>query len=231
VLRDDLAFAAISRWSRDRQLAPATLQTMRTALIARLAPGAADPSGFARPFAALALAEVARADRIAPFLSADERADLVRAGTAYLRSLRDYRGFDANEGWRHGVAHGADLMLQLSLNPALDRAQLDALLAALAAQVMPDGHFYVYGEGDRLMAPVFYIGRRGALTTEDWDAWFAALAAKRPTPDVPTQASLAARHDLAAFLLPLYVSLKEQGTAEMQTRMLPGVTAALKTLD
>jgi len=230
-LRDDLAFAAISRWSRDRQLAPATLQTIRATLTARLAPGSADPSGFARPFAALALTEVARADRMAPFLSADERADLVRVGTAYLHSVRDYRGFDAREGWRHGVAHGADLMLQLSLNPALDRAQLDALLAALAAQVMPDGHFYIYGEGDRLMAPVFYIGRRGALSSEDWSAWFAALAAKRTTPDVPTQASLAARHDLAAFLLPLYASLKEQGTAEMQARMLPAVTAALKTLD
>ena len=31
-------------------------------------------------------------------------------------SVRDYRGFDAKQGWRHGVAHGADLLLQLSRN-------------------------------------------------------------------------------------------------------------------
>jgi len=228
-LRDDLAFAAIQHWSRARQLAPTTLQTLRATLVDRLA--AVDPDGFARPFAALALAEVARADRVAPFLSADERAGIVRAGTTYLAGVRDHRGFDERDGWRHGVAHGADLMLQLALNPALDRAQLDALLAAIAAQVMPTGHFYVYGEGDRLMAPVFYVGRRQALSAAEWNAWFAALAARLPRREPPTQASLAARHDLAAFLLPLYASLREQGTPEMQARMLPGVTAALRALD
>ena len=230
-LRDGVAYDAIAHWARAKALTPATLQSIRTTLLPRLLPGA-DPNGFAQPFAALTLAEVARADRVQPFLGDAERAELVLAATTYLTTLADYRGFDASEGWRHGVAHGADLLLQLSLNLALDRAQLDAILAAVASQVMPAaGHFYVYGEGERLMAPVFYIGRRGALSSEDWSAWFAALAAKRTTPDVPTQASLAARHDLAAFLLPLYASLKEQGTAEMQARMLPAVTAALKTLD
>jgi hypothetical protein len=76
-LRDDLAFVAIQHWARARQLAPATLQTIRTTLVARLT--ADDPDGFTRPFAALTLAEVARADRVAPFLSADERAALVRS--------------------------------------------------------------------------------------------------------------------------------------------------------
>jgi hypothetical protein len=232
VLRDEIAFAALSTWARGRALTPATLQTIRTTLVPHLAPGATDAAGFAQPFAALALAEVARADRVQPFLSDDERAGLVRAATAYLSSVRDYRGFDAVEGWRHGVAHGADLLLQLSLNLALERAQLDALLAAIAVQVMPaNGHFYIYGEGDRLMAPVFYIGRRGALSAAEWGAWFATLSGRRVKPASATQASLAANHDLAAFLLPLYASLKESGSAEMQTQMLPAVTAAIKTLD
>ena len=192
----------------------------------------ADADGFRRPFAALALSEVARVDRLQPFLSREQRADLVRAATTYLASVRDYRGFDAREGWRHGVAHGADLLLQLSLNPAVDRGQLDAILAAVASQAMPPGaHFYVYGEGDRLMAPVFYIGRRGILGVDDWNAWFLALTARRSLPAVATQASLADRHNLASFLLPLYASLKENGDAQMQARMLPGVAAALKTFD
>jgi hypothetical protein len=93
------------------------------------------------------------------------------------------------------------------------------------------GHFYVYGEGERLMAPVFYIGRRGALSSAEWSEWFARLSARRPKAVRPTQASLAANHDLAAFLMPLYASLRESGTAEMQAQMLPGVTAAIKALD
>jgi hypothetical protein len=97
---------------------------------------------------------------------------------------------------------------------------------------MPAGeHFYVYGEGERLMTPVFYIGRRSAFSVEEWSAWFAALTGQRKKADAATQASLAARHNLGQFLLPLYASLKESGTPEMQARMLPGVTTALKTLD
>jgi hypothetical protein len=230
-LRDEVAFDAIAHWARAKALTPATLQSIRTTLLPRLLPDA-DPSGFAQPFAALTLAEVARADRVQPFLSDDERAELVKGATTYVTTLADYRGFDASEGWRHGVAHGADLLLQLSLNLALDRAQLDAILAAVAGQVMPaSGHFYIYGEGERLMAPVFYIGRRGALSSAEWSDWFARLVARRPSAARPTQASLAANHDLAAFLLPLYASIRESGTPEMQAQMLPGVAAALKSLD
>jgi hypothetical protein len=230
-LRDGIAFDAISRWSRAKALTPATLQSIRTTLLPRLLPDA-DPNGFAQPFAALALAEVARADRVQPFLSDGERAELVVAAATYVTTLADYRGFDASEGWRHGVAHGADLLLQLSLNLALDRGQLDAILAAIASQVMPaSGHFYIYGEAERLMAPVFYIGRRGALSSAEWSEWFARLSARRLQAGRATQASLAANHDLAAFLLPLYASLRESGTPEMQGQMLPGVTTAIKTLD
>lgn len=231
-LRDDLAFEAISHWIRGKQIDAATLQTMRGSLVAQLQPGVADEPGFRRPFAALTLAEVARADRTQPFLSAAERHDLVGLATTYVATVRDYRGFDAKDGWRHGVAHGADLLLQLSLNPAVDPLELKLILAAIATQVMPPGgHFYIYGEGDRLMTPVFYIGRRDALTTEEWSTWFSSLAARRVKADPATQVSLAARHNLSQFLLELYASLRESGTPEMQTRMLPGVVAAIKSLN
>jgi Protein of unknown function (DUF2785) len=231
-LRDELAFEALSHWLRAKAIAPATLHTMRATLVPQLRPAAADAAGFRQPFAALTLAEVARADRLQPMLTTAERAELVDAATGYVAGVRDYRGYDPKDGWRHGVAHGADLLLQLSLNPALDAAQLKAILAAIAVQAMPPGdHSYVYGEGDRLMTPVFYIGRRNAFSTEEWNAWFGALAAARAKPLPATPASLAAKHNLAQFLLPLYASLKESGTPEMQTRMLPGVTAALQTLE
>jgi hypothetical protein len=231
-LRDGLAFDALSRWMRGQLLAPATLQAMRAILMLHLRPAGADAAGFRQPFAALALAEVARVDRLQSFLSPTERAELVDAAAGYLKGVRDYRGFDAREGWRHGVAHAADLLLQLGLNPALAAAQLKTILAAIAFQVAPPGeHFYVYGEGERLMAPVFYIGRRNVLSGDEWSAWFAALAAPRPKAEPTTATSLAARHNLSQFLLALYASLKESGTPEVQARMLPGVTAALKSLD
>jgi hypothetical protein len=231
VLRDALAFDGLQTLMRAKLVDVATLQTIRARLLSVLA-GPADGAGFHQPFAALVLAEVARADRLQPFLSAEQRAQLVEQGSAYLARVRDYRGFDVHEGWRHGVAHGADLMLQLSLNPQLAQAQADTMLTAIAAQVMPAGaQFYQYGEGERLMAPVFYLARRGWWQAEDWERWLAALTARLPKDAATTQAGLAARHNLGAFVTPLYVSVQESGDPALAKLLLPGLRKALQALD
>ncbi len=229
-LRDELAFEALQTWMRSERLDLATVHAIRSTLLARLR--SPDPDGFGAPFAALVLAEVARIDRRKPFLTAEQRHALVQDGAAFLENVSDYRGFDARAGWRHGVAHGADLMLQLSLNDALTREDMLRMLEAIARQVAPaSGHFYIYGEGERLMAPVFYLARRDALSEADWDAWFARLLARYDGKPPVTQASLAMRHNLNAFLLALYASLQESPDLGRRTRMLGGVTKALKRLD
>lgn len=231
VLRDEIGFEALQAWMRTQKLDPATLQSVNAALQARLT--APDSTGFAQPFAALVLAEVVRADRVKPWLSDTERAALVRAGTSYLTAVRDYRGFDEKDGWRHGVAHGADMMLQMAVHPALGKPEQQAILAAIATQLTTPGqqspaHFYRYGEGERLMAPVFYLARRTTLEAADWDAWFAALA---PANAPQSQATLAYRHNLKSFLYPLYASLAESKDEAQRARLLPFVTKALKQLD
>lgn len=230
-LRDEIAFESLQAWMRAQKLDAATMRTIRTTLLARL--NAPDTAGFGPPFAALVLAEVARADRVKPYLSAAERGELVQAAATYLSAVRDYRGFDEKDGWRHGVAHGADLMLQLSVHPALSGADHQTMLAAVAAQLAAAGaqaHFFHYGEGERLMAPVFYMARRGELDAAQWEAWFAALAGaagQRPV----TRATLAYRHNLKSLLMPLYVSLAETKDGAQRARLLPFVTKALKQLD
>lgn len=232
VMRDELAFEALSAWMRTKQLTADTLRRINTELQARLRDDTADTSGFGKPFAALALAEVARVDRVQAFLSAEELDQLITSGTTYLTGVRDYRGFVTSEGWRHGVAHGADLMLQLSLNSRLSRAQLDGLLSAIASQIAPGGeHFYRYHEGERLMAPVFYIARKPLHEISDWDAWIAKLTARGDGAESTTQTSLARRHNLAGFLLPLYFSLQESSDLAQRARLLPAVTKALKAMD
>lgn len=228
VARDELAFEALQSWMRSDKLDQPTLHALRSSLLTRLK--APEGEGYGRPFAALVLADVARTDRVKPYLTPAQRDELVSASTSYLAGVRDYRGFDEKDGWRHGVAHGADLMLQLALNPGLDKAQLSKLLDAIAAQVVAaNAHAYRYGEGERLMAPVFYLGRRDALTEADWDAWFARLVANPPK-DV-SQAALARRHNLNLFLQPLYINLSETKDAALKARLLPFVTRSLKALN
>lgn len=175
---------------------------------------------------------MARTDRIEPYLTEAERAELVQAGTAYLSTVRDYRGFDEKEGWRHAVAHAADLMLQLSLNPALGKQDQLLTLSAIGAQLTAAGRhtppqFFQYAEGERLMAPVFYLARRSGLDAADWEAWFSALVAKPGAPAAMTPSDLAHRHNLKSFLMPLYVSLSESADAAQRERLLPLVRKAL----
>jgi len=229
-LRDTLAFTGLMTWLRAGVVSGPTLRTLGERLQATLA--APDPDGFRAPFSALALAEVARVDRRQPFWTPAERRAVVDAGARYLRSVRDYRGFDPVQGWRHGVAHGADLLMQLALNPALERAELDQVLAAVAAQAVPESHFYVFGEGERLARPVIAVAQRNLHDAEWWSAWFGRIAlAGRIEPGAPTTlAALARAHNARALLLPLAVALNDSGDAALKARLAPALSAALHTL-
>jgi hypothetical protein len=229
-LRDGIAYEGLQRWLRARTFAPETLRALRTRLLARL--DAPDPDGVARPFAALVLSELARTDRIDPWMRAEEREAMVARAAVYLESVNDYRGYDAVIGWRHGVAHGADWAMQLALNPALTRTQLDRLREAIATQAVPAaGHAYVFGESERLAQPLLFIARRDLHDESEWSAWFAMLSMRLGDPALAWRDAgwLARRHDLAAFLQVLYLQVdlaEDPGMAKMK----PGLVAALKAL-
>ena len=229
-LRDGIAYEAFSTWLRAGAFDASELRKLRDGLYARL--DRDDPDGFRKPFAALVLSEVARSDRVAPWMTSDERAAMVERASTYLESVRDYRGYENGVGWRHGVAHGADWAMQLALNPALDRAQLERLLAAVASQVMAvDGHAYVFGEGERLARPVLYAAHRGLIDDAAWKAWFAALPAKLgpPQADYGDAAWLARRHDLVQFLEDAYASAdlsQDPAIAALK----PAITSALEAV-
>lgn len=236
VLRDEIAFEALSFWMRNELLTSATIQTMRLQLLQQIRTPLTSTStskdpGFAHPFAALALAEIARVDRRQAFMNDEQRQDMLNAAAEYLPAVRDFRGFDERDGWRHGVAHGADWMLQLSLNPALNQQQHLQILQALAPQIRNDQHFYHYGESERLMAPVFYLGLRSGLSTEEWERWFNSLLTTSLDLKVTTQASLARKHNLTAFLYALYVNLQESPATAAKEKLLPQVIKSLKKLN
>jgi len=229
-LRDEIAYEALSTWMRKGDLAPETLRAVRDRLYAML--GEPDPEGYAWPFAALALSEVARTDRISPWMTPAERAAMVLRAVTYLESVRDYRGFEPGEGWRHGIAHGADWLMQLTLNPALDAPQLHRIVDAVATQAVPvAGVAYVFGEPQRLAAPVVFAAQRGVRDEAGWKEWFTALVPRLGDPALAWKdpAWLARRHDLVTFLQAVYV--EAANSTDKRTRaVLPGVVAALQAL-
>lgn len=234
-LRDAIAFEAYVHWMRAKLLPIDTLRSLSADLQTQLDNVAPDAKGFGKPFAALVLAEVARTDRISHWMSPAERQHGLSAATTYLTTLRDYRGFEDANGWRHGVAHAADWLMQWALNPALDKTQLDQLLQAVASQVPShDGHAYVFGESERLAAPVLHTARRKLHTSSEWQDWLARTSALpigiKPNEVFHTQASLAWRHNVQFFLQSLYVNVALGNDEDLKTRLLPGLTDALRRL-
>jgi hypothetical protein len=233
-LRDGVAYGALAEWMRGKQLTPATVGTIMDRLLALLAPDRADPAGVQRPFAALTLAEVVRFDRVEAFMTDQQLQRLVDVAARYLQSIRDYRGFDEREGWRHGVAHTSDVMLQLAVNPRTTKAQLDQMLAAIATQVAPPGeHFYKYGEGDRLAQAVFYIAKRKLHTADEWKTWFEQVSAPAPLKSWQeawtSQSGIAKHQNTMQFLSMLYLYLRESGP-DFQDLVLPSLLAAIKPM-
>lgn len=204
VIRDGVVFEALSTWLRGRALSSATINALEASLGSTLR-GGKDAAGFRLPFAALILSEVARADRIEPVFTDAVRADLVELAAASLIRVDDYRGFHPTEGWRHGVAHGSDLVLQLALNPRVGAPGLRRLMEATATQIAPRGEvFYTFGEPERLARAVVFAYRRGLLEPAFWEAWFESLASPKPLADwgsaFRSVEGLARRHNTLAFL-------------------------------
>jgi hypothetical protein len=225
-LRDGIAYEALAHWLRASALTPETMRALASDLEARLF--APDPAGFEQPFAALVLSEVVRADRINPYLDQATRLRILDASLRYFSGVRDYRGFDERQGWRHGVAHGADLMLQLSLNEAYGKAELERIIAAIAGQVAPEGHFYIYGESERLARPIIFLSARGLIEEAEWTAWFDALVQRDESDLFGSQAGLARRHNVKAFLNAVLVGARlTRGEAD-DNLLLPGAEGAYR---
>jgi hypothetical protein len=206
VLRDSIAYEGLTKLLRKKSYNVAQLQAMRTQLYAMLQ--ADDGQGFTRPFAALVLSEVARTDRIEAWMTDLERVEMLNKATSYLLSVNDYRGLDPEFGWRHGIAHGSDWLLQLAINPKLDSAQLRQITEAVAVKVFAaDGHFYIFGEPGRLARPVLFAAKRDIRPEAEWQAWLQELVksmndSSKAYKDVDWMAK---RHNLVAFLNTLYI--------------------------
>lgn len=232
VLRDGVAFDGLTHMLRGNQLTDPAKIAIAEDLLRRL--GSRDPEGFEAPFAALVLSEIVRADRIQRYLPDALRDTIVDRAIDYVVGIRDYRGFDAREGWRHGVAHGADLLMQIAYNPHVaDPTRLAHLRDAVGAQVGPTSHAYVYGEPERLLRPIVALAQRNAFTQDEWTQWFATLMSPAPFASwrdaVRSQEGLARRHNLQAFVYAAWLNARlSQSPAD--DVLLPGAEAAVRAL-
>jgi hypothetical protein len=224
-VRDALAFEGLSAVMRSGALEQRTLTQLKSDLLAQVA--RPDGSAILGSFSALTLSEIARTDRIKPWMLDADRQELVDAAAAFLEGVKDYRAFSNDGGFVHAVAHGADFVLQLALNPAIAKPQLDRLLAAIATQVAPQDPHVAYwaGEPDRLARAVIFIAQRKLHADAEWKAWFETMM--RPAPlaswevAFTSEGGIRKRHNARAFLLSVFAAATTTEDAGIQRLAAP----------
>jgi len=228
-IRDRVAYEGLTHLLRSQLLSPDEMRALKRSLLTDLQ--AEDPDGYLKPFATLVLAEVVRADRVEAYLTTEERAEILDGGISYFTSITDYRGFDDAEGWRHGIAHGADLLMQASLNPYYGKSDHLKILDALAAQITTENHAYVHGEGERLARPILFIARAGTVSDEEWETWFQSLVDPAPLASwgdaFSSEAALKRLHNIKLVLFPALLQVYPRDDTPP---ILPGLMEAVVSL-
>ncbi|WP_299077326.1 DUF2785 domain-containing protein [uncultured Paraglaciecola sp.] len=233
-VRDGLVYEAISHWLRNASLSDSTVKSMFELLIDKLQQPSVDPLKFTQPFAALVLSEVLRVDRITPYLLDTERQKAIEVSTSYMSHIKDYRGFDDKQGWRHGVAHTADIFLQLSLNSKITKAQLNQLLEGIKSQVSPqNSHFYIYGEPKRLAMPFMYIALRGEHSLKELSSFLETVIDPMPYENwqsvYQSNQGLAKLHNTRHFIYSI-LALSEQSENPTIKALKPKLVELIQTL-
>ncbi len=221
VLRDKIGYEGLTRLLRSGQVSDALQQDLRLQLMANMSPELPDPEGVRRPFSILVLAEIVRADRVSPYLSDDERMAVLDTAIGYLYQLSDFRDYDDAEGWRHGVAHAADLMMQAVLNPAYERTAHLMIVETAFMKARALNHGYTAGEGERLARPVLFAANAGLISEEEWDGLFADLMSPSPLLEwkeaFRSKGGLNRMHNIKALLHAIYFTANQQEDDKFKT--------------
>ncbi len=233
-LRDDIAYSAISQWLRQDRFDDEVYLRMFKQLLAVLSANVIDKHNVYQPFAALALSEIVRVDRITPYLTDAQRQQVINVVSDYFLAINDYRGFEQGVGWRHSIAHSADVFLQLALNQAISSEQLTQMLNVLSQQINANGqHFYVYGESRRIAMAVTYILLRQTTSVQAWQEWLDKITSPAPFASwqavYSSQQGLVKLHNTQSFLTAMFALIKNSNNQTLQARV-PALERALKLI-
>lgn len=157
VVRDGQAYAVLRTWIRRGMLGPDLLRALGDGMVARFG----DPEVQARTVAPLILDAIVSAGFVEP--------SWVPPFERWYVAEEDLRGYDEKLGWLHAVAHGADLLGSLGLDPAVEPVEM--LRLGIGRLLTPTDHVFRDLEDDRLGYALAATLTRSSLTEADATEW------------------------------------------------------------
>lgn len=169
---------------------------------------ARDDSVFRRSYSALVLAECIDRSTTAGLAGS---AVVLRWGDrvmGWLARERDLRGYVADQGWAHAIAHGADALAALARSPYVGRLELTVILDVIADRLLADtDSFWVSGEDDRLALATMQVLQRNVLDLDVLEPWVARVAAGAQGRGPTNQHPFRVAANVQGFLRSLHLQL------------------------
>ncbi|WP_374455742.1 DUF2785 domain-containing protein [Nocardioides sp.] len=180
-VRDGTAYPALATWI-ERGVYDDLLAGLGDGMVAGLAVGLGEhgtDTVFRRSFSALILGACLERDNEQHLLPGGKILEWGDRLATWFLTERDTRGFVADKGWAHAIAHGADAIGALGESPHLAGAEHSVLLDVLAERLVaqpPDAPLTA-GEPDRIAYAVMQVLRRNTLGTDVLEPWVHRLGA------------------------------------------------------
>lgn len=168
---------------------------------------------FTRTFSMLLLPLLLITHRKRPYLTPVEIVNLKETVIRCLSQERDMRGYVAEKGWAHAVAHAADALDDLVLCEELGADDLSDILTAIQQKIGTDDYVFVHEEDERMGTAVASLLSRQVLSdTEinDWIRSFVSFVA-----EVEAGPTNSRYLNVKNFLRSLYFRLCGRGEYEM----------------
>ncbi len=178
-VRDQLAYAVLSRWIEDG-LYDELLTGLGDGMCEGLTVGIGEigtETVLRRAFSILIVAAALARDNIVRVLHPTTVIRWGDDGLAWYVKERDLRGWVEGQGWAHAVAHGADFIAALAQSRHVDEGGLMVLLDAIGDRlVAPTPYAFTQGEDDRLAYATMTLLHRNLVDMGLLGPWVERLA-------------------------------------------------------
>jgi hypothetical protein len=170
-VRDDIAYPILAIWT-GRGVLDGQLVRLGDLLAAYIASGPI----YQRSFAAMTLSWVILRDAATGELTDDLVLRWLDTFGSWWTGETDLRGWDADVGWLHAVAHGADLLRAFGRSPRLAGQRLCGLLELASDRLLAKhGYLWADGEDDRLGYALASVLTRPEISAAGATGWLARI--------------------------------------------------------
>jgi hypothetical protein len=222
-LRDDIGYIVYANWLEMEKFTQVEIAEQIQILLANLETGIGDTetdSVFLRSFSVLFLAEIIHNDNKNPRLEKAQILEILEKGLWYLNTEKDSRGYVAEKGWAHALAHTADLMRVLAKNEHTGLTEHKSILIGIAKKLISTSDWvYVQGEDDRLSAAGLSILRRDMLPKNAIKEWLRSFTSPNWKGAWTKEESTCAFFNTRNFLRSLYLQVTTEENLPKQNEL------------